>query len=101
MRLLAIGYALPDVAIDNYNVFTAPSYSDYEAVFVDPASITGVVGQLLDGDKAFEAFDGRPVLNSASTAAGVDASDQLRRRGDEKQRLLEAGGVVVVPVRPN
>lgn len=101
MRLLVIGYALPDSAIDNYNVFSAPSYTDYDAVFVDPSSITAAVAQLLDDGRDFEAFDGRPVVNAATTASAVAAADQLRRRTDETARFLEAGGLVLVAARPN
>ncbi len=101
MRLLAIGYPLPDPSIDNYNVLTAPSYFDYEAVFVDPRSITESVAQLLAGTAEFTSHDGRPVVNSAGSASAASAAEQLRRRADETQRLLEAGGVVVVAGRPN
>ena len=101
MRLLAIGYAMPDPAIDNYNVATAPSYSDYDALFVDPASITATVQAILSEGKDYEAFDGRPVLNVASSPTAASMADQLRRRTDETQRLLEAGGVVFVAGRPN
>ena len=71
MRLLAIGYPLPSPEVDNYNVLTAPSYFDYDALVVDPASITRVVGQLLDGSETFEAHDGRPVVNAPTTASAV------------------------------
>ena len=47
MRVLAIGYPLPDMAIDNYNPLTAPAYSDYDALIIDPASITKSVHALL------------------------------------------------------
>ncbi len=101
MRLLAIGSALPHIDIDNYSALTAPSYFDYDALYVDPVSITAHVKQLLDGAKEFEAFDGRPVLNTATTATAVSIADQLRRRVEETQRLLESGGVVIVAGRPN
>lgn len=101
MRLLAIGYPLPHPEVDNYNVLTAPSYFDYDAVFVDPASITRTVAQLLDGSETFEAFDGRPVVNAPSTASAVSAAEQVRRRLDETQRFLESGGALVVVARPN
>ncbi len=101
MRLLAIGYALPSPEIDNYNVLTAPSYFDYDALVVDPASITRVVGQLLGGDETFEAHDGRPVVNAPTTASAVSAAEQVRRRTDETQRLLESGGTIIVFARPN
>ena len=101
MRLLAIGYALPDAEIDNYSVFSAPSYSDYDALFIDPASITHAVQQLISGGNEFTAFDDRPVLNAPSSASAVSGADQIRRRADETRRLLESGGTIVVMARPN
>ncbi|MEO6397328.1 MAG: hypothetical protein ABIP13_02555, partial [Tepidiformaceae bacterium] len=101
MRLLAIGYALPDAAIDNYNVFTAPSYADYDAVFIDPASITQAVHQLTIGGYDFTAFDDRPIVNAPSSASAVSAAEQIRRRAEETRRLLESGGTVIVMGRPN
>jgi hypothetical protein len=101
MKLLAIGYPLPNKDIDNYNPLTAPSYFDYDGLFIDPASVTSSAAALLAGDKEFEAFDGRPVLIAPTTATTVSAADQLRRRLDETRRVLEAGGTVVVMGRPN
>ncbi|MBI5947350.1 MAG: hypothetical protein HY875_04350 [Chloroflexi bacterium] len=101
MRLLAIGYGMPDPAIDNYNVLTAPSYSDYDALFVDPASITATVQEVLSEGKEYEAFDRRPVLNVPGSPTAASMADQLRRRTEETQRLLEAGGIVFVAGRPN
>ena len=101
MRILAIGYPLPNVAIDNYNALTAPSYNDYDALIIDPASITRVAKDLAEGAVEFEAFDDRPIINAPTSASAVSASDQLRRRADETRRLLEAGGLVVVFGRPD
>ncbi len=101
MRVLAIGYALPDPSIDNYNVMTAPSYFDYDAVVVDPASITRTAQQIVDGGVTLEAFDGRPVINGPTSPAAVGAADQVRRRADETRRLLEGGGTVIVFAHPN
>jgi hypothetical protein len=101
MRLLAIGYPLPHVDIDNYTALTAPSYFDYEAMVVDPASITAIVRQVLEGSEVLEAFDGRPIVNGSTTAAGVSIADQLRRRADETAQFLEAGRAIVVMGRPN
>lgn len=101
MRILAIGFPLPNVAIDNYNALTAPSYNDYDALIVDPASITRVAKELADGEAQYDAFDDRPVINAPTTASAVSAAEQLRRRADETKRLLEAGGLVVVFGRPD
>ena len=96
MRVLVIGYPLPDMAIDNYNVFTAPSYADYDALVVDPASITSDAQRLVKEGANFEAFDGRPVINAPTSASAVSAADQIRRRADETRRMLESGATVVV-----
>lgn len=101
MRVLAIGYPLPDPSIDNYNVFTAPSYSDYDALFIDPASVTRCVFQLVEEGTEFNSFDDRPVLNAPSSANSVSGSEQVRRRADETRRLLESGGTVLVMARPD
>lgn len=101
MRILSIGHALPHPDIDNYNVFTAPSLFDYDIVSIDPANMTDVARQLVEHDGAYEAIDGRPVVNAASTASGVSAADQVRRRAEEAQRFLEAGGILIVAGRPN
>jgi hypothetical protein len=101
LRLLAIGYPLPNPEIENYNAFTAPSYFDYDVVLIDPQSITSYASLLVDEGQAIEAYDGRPVVNGASTAAAVSAAELLRRRAEETGRFLEAGGVVIVTGRPN
>ena len=80
MRILSIGFPLPNVAIDNYSALTAASYNDYDVLVIDQASITRDVNDLLTGTKTFDAQDGRPVLNAPTTATTVSATDQLRRR---------------------
>lgn len=101
MRILSLGYALPNQAIDNYNVLTAPSYSDYDAMIVDAEAITRVPREAIEDDKEFKAFDGRPVVNGSSTAAAVSIADQMKRRNEEAVRLLEAGGTIAILARPN
>lgn len=101
MQILTIGIPLPNSSIDNNNVLSAPSYFDYQALVVDPETITRGTREFLDDGKKFDAADGRPVVNGATTAAAVSAADQLKRRTDETQRVLEAGGTIVVFGRPN
>lgn len=101
MRILSIGFPLPNPSVDNYSALTAPSYNDYDGLFVDPASITRQARDFGQPDKELEAFDGRPILNAPTTASAVSAADQYRRRIDETRRLLDAGGLVVVLARPD
>ena len=83
MQVITIGYSLPNTKVDNHNVLNAPSYTDYEALFVNPSSITTTVSELLEGNKEFSAQDGRPIINGSTTASAVAAADQVRRRSDE------------------
>ena len=101
MRILCIGFPLPNVSFDNYNALTAPSYNDYDAMLIDPASITRAAKDLAEEGTDYEAFDGRPILNAPTSASAVSAADQLKRRADETRRLLDAGGLVVVLGRPD
>lgn len=101
MRLLSIGCPLPNPEVDNFSVFTAPSYCDYDVLLVDPESITTVARRLLEEHAEFLAHDGRVVVNGATTASGVSAAELVRRRFDETERLLANGGTVIVLARPN
>jgi hypothetical protein len=71
MRVLVIGYPLPDAAIDNYSALNAPSYADYDALVVDPASITRDVREVIEEGAEYSAHDSRPVRNAPSTASTV------------------------------
>ena len=101
MRILTIGYSLPNQLVDNHTVLNAPSITDYEAAFVDPENFTRAPLDLLEGRREFTAHDGRPVHNGATSAAAVSIADQLRRRGAEAERFLDQGGALFVVGRPN
>jgi len=101
MRMLVVGYPLPNARIDNYNVLTAPSYFDYDAVVVDPAGITRIVRDLVEEGHEFQADDGRAIVNGPTSSMAISAAEQVRRRFDETQRFLENGGLVLVLGRPN
>lgn len=101
MRIMTIGYSLPNPIVDNHTILNAPSITDYDAVLIDPEAITTAVRQLLEGERPFNAQDGRSVVNGATTATQVSAADQLQRRAEEAERFLEQGGTIFVIGRPN
>jgi hypothetical protein len=101
MRVLVIGFPTPNPSVENYTALTAPSYYDYDALVVDPESLTRGATELLAGEREFSAQDGRVVVNAASGASSVSAGEMLHRRTEETIRLLESGGTVVVLGRPN
>ena len=101
MQILTIGYSLPNQAVDNHTILNAPSITDYDAAFIDPEAVTQAVQQLLEGERPFNAQDGRPVVNGATTATEVSAADQLLRRKEEAERFLSQGGTLFLVGRPN
>ena len=48
MRVLVIGFPLPDPQIDNYNFLSAPSFFDYDALVVDTASVSRTIEEVVD-----------------------------------------------------
>ena len=36
MRIMTIGYSLPNPIVDNHTVLNAPSLTDYDAALIDP-----------------------------------------------------------------
>ncbi len=101
MRILTIGYSLPNPLVDNHTVLNAPSITDYDAALIDPESITTTIGQMLEGERPFTAADGRPIVNGATTATQISAADQLQRRAEEAEQLLDQGGVIFLVGRPD
>ncbi len=58
MRLLVIGFPLPNPQIDNYSFLSAPSFFDYDAVVVEPASISKVIEEVLTRTEEHRTFAG-------------------------------------------
>ncbi|HZU77747.1 MAG TPA: hypothetical protein VFA70_13345 [Dehalococcoidia bacterium] len=101
MRILVIGFPLPNPQIDNYDFIRAPSFFDYDAVVVEPASISRVIEQVLTRTEDHRTFADEPVLNEPPGPFVVGLADHLQRRRDETERLLAAGKLLVVFARPN
>ena len=101
MRVLVIGYPLPNPQIDNFNIVTSPSWFDYDGVLVEPLSISTVIEDVLRARAQHESRADEPVLNRPPTPFTAGLAEILRRRSDETRRVLENGGSVVVLARPN
>jgi len=78
MRILSVGVPLPGPAVDNHAFTAAPAFFDYDALVIDPVTVSTVI----EGGTA-----GLP--------------DLLRDRRDETARLLARGGLVACSAQPN
>ena len=94
MHILTIGYSLPNQSVDNHTVLNAPSITDYDAAFIDPEAITQAVQQLLDGERPFNAQDGRPVVNGRSQPRTSSCGGRKRRSSSSRrgERSSSRGG---------
>lgn len=101
MRILVIGFPLPNVQIDNYSFIHAPSFYDYDGVVVEAASVSKVIEEVLTRSEEHRTFADEPVLNEPSGPFVTGLADHLQRRRDETERLLAAGKMLVVFTRPN
>ncbi|HYM14026.1 MAG TPA: hypothetical protein VEZ14_00515 [Dehalococcoidia bacterium] len=99
-RILSLGVPLPGVRVDNYSFLSAPSFFDYDAVVVDPASLGRLVEDVCAGSANPETLAGAPVRNGATLAGEADLGELLARRRDETAALLAAGGVVICFAHP-
>lgn len=101
MQLLVVGLSLPNPRIDNYSFTNAPAFFDYDAMLIDPLSVSTVIEGLTSGGESFGTAAGEPVVNAAIAGVAVGLGDFLRRRRSEIERLLARGGTVAVFARPN
>ena len=101
MRVLSLGYALPDSLVDNYDWASAPSFFDYDAVVVDPAALSTLIERVVSEGAGYVTYTDEPVEDGATTPASVGLADLLRRRREETERLLANGGLVVCFAYPD
>lgn len=101
MRVLLIGFALPNPSFDNYSFLQAPSFYDYDAVVIEPAQVSRVIEDVLARADDHTTYSGEPVLNEPPGPFVTGLAEHLQRRRDETERLLAAGKLLIVFARPN
>ncbi len=101
MRLLSLGFALPDPQIDNHSFLNAPCFFDYDAIVVDPSALSSAIEAVVMQTGELLTADDLPVVNGPGGPAEVSLGEALRDRLSETERLLSRGGVVVVLGYPN
>ncbi|MDI6856784.1 MAG: hypothetical protein QME71_00485 [Dehalococcoidia bacterium] len=101
MRVLSLGFALPNPSIDNYSFASAPSFFDYDALVVDPAALSRLIEEIADQAAEHASNAGEPLVNGATSPVAVGLADMLRRRQTETVRLLSKGGAIVCFAYPD
>jgi hypothetical protein len=101
VRVLALGIALPDAQVDNYDWASAPSFFDYDAMVVDPAALSKLIAGVEETGGLYLTYADEPVADGPTSSTTVGLADLLRRRREETQRLLAKGGLVVCFAYPD
>jgi hypothetical protein len=101
MRILSLGYPLPNPQIDNYTFASAPCFFDYDAMVVDPEALSRLIEETVDQAAEYVTAERQLVVNGATSPLATGLADLLRRRQSEAERLLANGGCVVCLVRPD
>lgn len=99
-RILSVGFPLPGVLCDNYNIFSAPAFFDYDAIVLEPRVTAALIETVIAGETEVTTFAREPVRMSAAAPGDVLAQELLCRRRDETGRLLDNGGLVVTFAYP-
>jgi hypothetical protein len=100
VRILSVGRAVAHQSVDNYSVFAAPAFSDFDAVIIDPGGVYLAVEDVVALRAEHRTSSELLVVNGPTTGDAIALSDVLQRRRDELARLLARGGVVVVFAYP-
>lgn len=99
-RILSLGYSMPGIQVDNYNLLSAPSFFDYDALVVEPRAIARYLSDVIEGSAEGRTFSGGRLVSGAPGPGEVALDDILLRRRDETQRLLDNGGIVAMFAYP-
>jgi hypothetical protein len=101
MRVLSLGAAMPGVSVDNCSFANASAFFDYDAIIVDPAALSMLIQEVIDGSAEHKTRAGERIINGSSQPGAVGLADLLRDRRDETARLLARRGIVVCFAQPN
>jgi hypothetical protein len=99
-RILSLGYPLPGPRVDNFTFVSAPSFSDYDAMVVNPLALSELIEKVCAGEVEVATYAGRRVRNSPEAPGEASLSAVLLRRRDETLALLQRGGAVIAFASP-
>jgi len=95
LRTLVTGIPLPSAAFDNASFLSAPSFSEYSHLFIDPAAASRVVDEVAQGTATHQTFGGQAIVNGEGSSFAFGLVELLQMRQRETARLLERGGLIV------
>lgn len=101
VRTLILGLPLPNVSFDNASFLSAPSFSEYERMFIDPLAASNAIDDVVNGTAVHQTFGGQAIVNGKSSSYAFSLPDLLAMRRRETTRLLVRGGLIVCLAHPD
>ncbi|MCZ6546270.1 MAG: hypothetical protein O6913_11315 [Chloroflexi bacterium] len=101
MRIVSLGFPLPNPQVDNHSIANAPSLFEYDACVIDPRVTSTQIEEILQGSQERRTPEGIPLQAGASGAFHYGLGELLQQRREELTRLLQRGGAIIVFGRPN
>ncbi|RLC59254.1 MAG: hypothetical protein DRI30_00980 [Chloroflexi bacterium] len=95
VRTLVTGVPLPNLAFDNASFLSAPSFSEYGRLFIDPAAASRVIDEVAQGTAVHQTYGGQAIVNGEGSSFAFGLAELLEMRRRETARLLERGGLIV------
>jgi hypothetical protein len=96
VRTLIIGFPLPNAQFDNHSFLSAPSFSEYQRIVVDQASVSRTIDDVVHGTAAHTTYGGQAVVNGEASAHAFPLRELLDMRRREAEWLLSHGGLIVL-----
>ena len=101
VRTLVTGIPLPNVAFDNASFLSAPSFSEYTRLVIDPAAASRPIDEVAQGTAAHQTYGGQAIVNGEGSSFAFGLGELLEMRRRETARLLERGRLIVCLGHPD
>jgi hypothetical protein len=100
-RTLVLGIPLPHSAFDNASFLSAPSFSEYTRLIVEPAAASRAIDDVVQGVAAHQTYGGQAIVNGEASTYAFSLRELLEMRRRETERLLGGSGLIVLFGHPD
>ena len=100
MHILSLHYPLPNAAIDNKDIFNAPSLFEYDVIIFHPWGFEQSILNLLKGEEEFYTVSGEKVIQEPSGNNARNINEILEQRRNEIEKFLKMDGILITYAVP-
>ena len=100
MHILSLHYPLPNAAIDNKDIFNAPSLFEYDVIIFHPWGFEQSILNLLKGEEEFYTASGEKVIQEPSGNNARNINEILEQRRNEIDKFLKMDGILITYAVP-